>query len=81
MNENNEEKAVTSQSKSNKRHRFRPRNKSNTKSQNSTDVIGNFFAPDMLEEGNTQQEAITAQQNRNNKNHNKQNKNKSNIKN
>ena len=81
MNENNEEKAVTSQSKSNKRHRFRPRNKSNTKSQNSTDVIGNFFAPDMLEEVNTQQEAITAQQNRNNKNHNKQNKNKSNIKN
>jgi len=46
--ENNEEKAVSTQGKSNKKHRFRPKNK-NPRHQNeggSSDVLDNFFADD-----------------------------------
>ena len=46
--EHNEEKAVSTQGKSNKKHRFRPKNK-NPRHQNeggSSDVLDNFFADD-----------------------------------
>ena len=54
MSENNEEKAIVSQGKNNKRRRFRPRNKNKNSDvqnkkddQNASDVLGNFFAPDV----------------------------------
>ena len=64
MSENNEEKAIVSQGKNNKRRRFRPRNKNKNSDvqnkkddQNASDVLGNFFAPDVSDHAVDSQES------------------------
>ena len=81
MNDKNEEKVVTNQSKNNKRRRFRPKNKPKQEGETteqtslaSKSVIDNFFAAEQAE---TETHAEPKSQNprpkkqRNNKNQNK----------
>ncbi|EAT99784.2 MULTISPECIES: ribonuclease J [Campylobacter] len=77
MNDKNEEKAVVSQGKSNKKRRFRPRNKERNGTANEAvnsaqSVIDNFFASDEASDKNAQ----PSQQKQTNKNHNANKQNK-----
>ncbi|WP_169784544.1 ribonuclease J [Campylobacter curvus] len=71
MNDKNEEKAVISQGKSNKKRRFRPKNKERNGAANEAvnsaqSVINNFFASDEASDKNAQ----PSQPKQTNKNHN-----------
>ena len=71
MNDKNEEKAVVSQGKSNKKRRFRPRNKERNGATNEAvnsaqSVIDNFFASDETSDKNAQ----PSQSKQTNKSHN-----------
>ena len=81
MNDKNEEKVVTNQSKNNKRRRFRPKNKPKQEGETteqtslaSKSVIDNFFAAEQAEnEAHAEQKSQNPRpkKQRNNKNQNK----------